>query len=41
MVLSLEGGEYANHGVFQRGEMVTSELPEGFVVEVSAALDAR
>jgi len=40
-VLRLEGGEYAEHGVFQRGETATSSLLEGFAVEVISVLDAR
>jgi len=40
-VLKLEGAGYAEHGVFQRGDSATSFLLEGFVVEVSATLDAR
>jgi Uma2 family endonuclease len=41
IVLRLEGGEYAEHGVFQRGETATSNLLESFAVKVSAVLDAR
>jgi Uma2 family endonuclease len=40
-VLKLEGREYAEHGVFRRGDTATSLLLEGFALEVSAVLDAR
>jgi Uma2 family endonuclease len=40
-VLRLERDAYIEHGVFRRGETATSSLLEGFVVEVSAVLDAR
>ena len=40
-VLRLEGAAYVTHGVFARGEQATSALLPAFVVEVSAALDAK
>jgi Uma2 family endonuclease len=40
-VLSLEGEAYAEHGVFKRGETVTSVLLEDFTVDVNATFDAR
>jgi Uma2 family endonuclease len=39
-VLRLEEHEYAEHGVFQRGDTATSALLIGFVVSVDAVLDA-
>lgn len=40
-VLSLEAGQYVEHGVFRRGEKATSALLKGFGVEVSGVFDAR
>jgi Uma2 family endonuclease len=42
-VLSLAAGseEYAEHGVFRRGQTATSRLLPGFSVQVSAIVDAR
>lgn len=40
-VLTLAGNAYATHGVFQRGEMATSRLIDGFAISVDAAFDAR
>jgi Uma2 family endonuclease len=40
-VLRLAGDEYAEHGVFRRGETATSVLLEGFVVAVNEVFDAR
>jgi Uma2 family endonuclease len=39
-VLRLEGGAYAEHGIFGRGATATSLLLEGFSLEVDAVLDA-
>lgn len=40
-VLRLEGEQYAEHGVFRRGEKSASPLLEGFTVQVSEVFDAR
>jgi Uma2 family endonuclease len=40
-VLELDGDEYAEHGMFQRGETATSVLLEGFSVAVNDILDAH
>ena len=40
-VLTLDGTEYAEHGVFVRGERATSRLLPGFEVDVAAAFDAQ
>jgi Uma2 family endonuclease len=40
-VLRLEGEQYVEHGVFQRGEIATSALLEGFSVDVKAVFDIR
>lgn len=40
-VLALEGAEYADYGVFRRGETATSAILKGFAVEVNATLDAN
>ena len=40
-VLRLDGDEYAEHGVFRRGEQATSALLADFSVAVSAVFDAR
>ena len=37
-VLTLQGTEYAEHGVFTRGEQATSRLLPGFAVDVTEAL---
>jgi Uma2 family endonuclease len=39
-VLTLQGGAYATHGVFARGETARSLLLEGFSVDVAAVMDA-
>lgn len=39
-VLRLEGGAYAEHGIFGRDATATSLLLEGFSLEVDAVLDA-
>ena len=39
-VLVLEGDDYADHGVFQRGDTATSALLAGFAVAVNSVLDA-
>ena len=39
-VLALEGGKYAEHGVFGRGDQATSPLLEGFAADVSSVFDA-
>ncbi len=41
LVLRLEDAKYVEHGDFKRGETATSPLLEGFVVSVSAVLDAK
>ena len=41
IVLTLDGTEYAERGTFVRGERATSRLLPGFVVDVTAALDAQ
>jgi len=40
-VLRLAGDQYAEHGVFRRGEIMTSVLLEGFSLAVSHVLDAH
>jgi Uma2 family endonuclease len=40
-VLRLEADQYAEHGVFRRGETATSVLLAGFTVVVDAVFDAR
>ena len=40
-MLTLDGTEYAEHGIFARGERATSRLLPGFEVDVTAALDAQ
>lgn len=40
-VLRLEGEQYAEHGLFRRGDKATSALLEGFVVQVSEVFEAR
>jgi Uma2 family endonuclease len=40
-VLALMADAYIEHGVFHRGERVTSKLLEGFSVSVDEVLDAR
>jgi Uma2 family endonuclease len=40
-VLSLEGTEYAEHGVFGRSEQATSRLLPGFAVDVTEALNPK
>jgi Uma2 family endonuclease len=40
-VLTLDGTEYAVHGIFARGEQATSKLLPGFGVDVTAALAAK
>jgi Uma2 family endonuclease len=40
-VLRLEGEQYAEHGVFRRGDTATSALLEGFVVSVGEVFEAR
>jgi len=40
-VLRLEGAQYAEHGMFRRGDMAKSALLEDFIVEVSKVFDAR
>ena len=40
-VLVLAGEEYAEHGVFQRGDRAVSKLLEGFGVSVDEVLDAK
>lgn len=40
-VLTLVDGEYANHGLFRRGEQAVSQLLGTFVVNVDAVFDAR
>jgi Uma2 family endonuclease len=40
-VLTLDGDEYAPHGVFRRGDNATSVVLPGFSVDVSATLDAH
>jgi Uma2 family endonuclease len=40
-VLRLEGAAYVEHGVFGRGAMATSQLIEGFVVDVNAVFDVE
>jgi Uma2 family endonuclease len=39
-VLTLDGNQYVEHGLFQRGEVATSALLNGFAVSVDAAFDA-
>lgn len=38
-VLVLDGAEYVEHGVFQRGEQARSKLLSGFSISVDAVLD--
>lgn len=40
-VLRLDGKQYAEHGVFRRGDKATSPLLKGFVVEVNEVFEAR
>ena len=40
-VLTLTGGEYAEHGVFRRGQQAESASLEGFVVGVADVFDAQ
>ncbi len=40
-VLRLDGAQYAEHGMFRRGDRATSTLMEGLVVEVNGVFDAR
>jgi Uma2 family endonuclease len=40
-VLRLAGDQYAEHGVFRRGDTAGSALLEGFSVQVDAVFDAR
>jgi Uma2 family endonuclease len=40
-VLTLDGAEYAEHGVFPRGTTATSVLLPGFAVSVDTVLDAK
>jgi Uma2 family endonuclease len=40
IVLTLDGNDYAEHGIFARGEQATSKLLPGFGVDVTAALAA-
>jgi Uma2 family endonuclease len=40
-VLRLEGVQYTEHGMFQRGEKATSALLEGLAVGVNEVFDAR
>jgi Uma2 family endonuclease len=40
-VLTLDGAEYAEHGVFPRGTVATSALLPGFAASVDAVLDAK
>jgi Uma2 family endonuclease len=40
-VLVLEGEEYAEHGVFHRGDRAASKLLDGFSVSVDEVLDAK
>jgi Uma2 family endonuclease len=40
-VLTLAGAVYVTHGVFRRGDEVTSVLLEGFAVAVDAVFDAQ
>ena len=39
-VLTVQGGAYVEHGVFRRGDNVTSRLLEGFTADVAAVFDA-
>jgi Uma2 family endonuclease len=39
-VLTLRDGQYAEHGVYRRGDTVASPGFEGLVVDVSSVLDA-
>jgi len=39
-VLALNGKEYAEHGIFSEGETATSQLLEGFTVDVTAVFQA-
>ena len=40
-VLGLEGGAYAEHGLFRRGDEAGSKLLPGLLINVAAAFDAR
>ena len=40
-VLTLAGGEYAEHGVFRRGQQAESALLEGFVLGVADVFDVQ
>src|SRR5437588_2140343 len=40
-VLRLEGAQYAEHGIFRRGDMATSALIDGWVVDVNAVFETR
>lgn len=39
--LQLDGTQYAEHGVFKRGDSATSALLEGFRVRIDAVFDAH
>ncbi len=41
MVLRLEGEQYAEHGLFRRGDTATSALLAGFTLPVNEVFDAR
>jgi Uma2 family endonuclease len=40
MVLTLQGQQYVEHGVFANGGSATSRLLDGFAVDVNAVFDA-
>ena len=40
-VLRLQGEQYAEHGVFRRGDTATSALLAGFTLSVNDVFDAR